>query len=41
MRTLIPFLIGIYIMKKYDTGIVETTMIMIGSYVFLGIIGMI
>ena len=41
MRTVISVAIGIYIVKKYNTGAVETALVMVGSYILLGIIGMI
>ena len=41
LRTIISVAIGIYIVRKYNAGVVEMAFVMVGSYIFLGIIGMI
>lgn len=41
LRTIISVAIGIYIVRKYNAGVVEMAFTMIISYIFLGIIGMI
>ena len=41
LKTIISVAIGIYIVKKHNAGVIEMVFVMIASYIFLDIIGVI